>query len=99
MGNCAVIHPLKSLTLFMLKCSSDKTGLPCAALLCCWVLLYKIMDSYSFPEDCTHLLALGDCKILYQLQLSHGWRGKRFERVCVTLSTPTSAGVCKYLLG
>lgn len=54
------------------------------------------MDSNSFPHECTHLLALGDSKILYQLQLSHSCRGLRCKRVC-DLSTSSSAGLFEYL--
>lgn len=62
---------------------------------CCLVLLSEIMDSNSFPlvpAECTHLLALVDSKILYQLQLPHVYWGPR-SHVC-DLPTPHVVGLC-----
>lgn len=61
------------------------------------VLLAEIMDFNAFPEECTHLVALGDSKVHYQLQIFQR-RAMCWKREC-DLSTPSSAGLCKYLLG
>ena len=55
----------------------------CCPCCCRWVLHSEIIDSNSFPLECTHLLALGDSRVLDQLQLSHSYRGLPCKYVCV----------------
>lgn len=47
------------------------------------------MDFNSFPLECIHLLALGDSKTLYQLQLSHGFL-RTVLQVCVCVTCTVS---------